>query len=137
MWRVELTNPRNPQLDDVESAPSLLRPPFLSVRQQKRTARGPPRVARTVARGWCANRKRCLLTPDGLALTKELCLKIGEVNQMSAYSFISVFDEVGKFDAGTKAVLVEAVAGIRDCVKDLESLFNQFSRLHGTLTAEA
>ena len=46
--------------------------------------------ARTVARAWCTNRKRALLSADGRALTVELFAKIADVNQMSAYSFIQV-----------------------------------------------
>ena len=50
--------------------------------------------ARTVARGWSSNRKRCLLTDAGLKLTEELFIKIGSVNQMSAYSFLSAFGDL-------------------------------------------
>jgi hypothetical protein len=87
--------------------------------------------ARTVARGWCSTRKRALLSKEGLKLTVELFAVIGKVNEMSAYSFISAFDEANKFDTGIKLMLKKAVDDMRnglDAVKQ-ESLYNQLGRL--------
>ena len=84
--------------------------------------------ARTVARGWTRNRKRALMTDDGLELTKELFFKIGKVNQMSAYSFLSAFGDFKKFDdEATKTRLVNAMKAMRDGLdeKTQESLFKQ------------
>ncbi len=85
--------------------------------------------SRTVARGWTSNRKRCLLTDDGLALTEELFLKIGSVNQMSAYSFLSAFGDLRKFDAAQQARLTAALERMKAAAKDLESLSNQLAIL--------
>ena len=84
--------------------------------------------ARTVARGWTRNRKRALMTDDGLELTKELFFKIGKVNQMSAYSFLNAFGDFKKFDdEATKTRLVNAMKAMRDGLdeKTQESLFKQ------------
>ena len=65
--------------------------------------------ARTVARGWSANRKRCLMTDAGLELTKELFHQIGQINQMSAYSFLSSFGDLRKFEDSVQQKLVETL----------------------------
>jgi aminopeptidase N len=85
--------------------------------------------ARTCARAWCSNRKRALLTKEGLELTQELFVKVGKVNQMSAYGFIGTFGQVKAFDDSVKAVLVQALKSMRENIKDEESLFNQLGRL--------
>lgn len=85
--------------------------------------------SRTVARAWCGNRKRALLTKEGLALTQELFVKIGKVNQMSAYGFIGTFGQVKAFDDSLKAVLLRALKDMKEQVKDEESLNNQLGRL--------
>ena len=85
--------------------------------------------ARTVARGWSANRKRCLLTEDGLKLTEELFIKIGSVNQMSAYSFLSAFGDLRKFDEARQAVLIASLERMQERADGLESLRNQLTIL--------
>jgi hypothetical protein len=87
--------------------------------------------ARTMSRAWCANRKRAVLSSEGLQLTKDLFTRVGKVNVMSAYGFIGTFSQVGKMDPSIKEVLVAAVKDMRESVKDLESLYNQLGRLVG------
>lgn len=65
--------------------------------------------ARSVARGWTSHRKRALLDKEGLKFSVVLFLKIGKVNQMSAYSFLSAFGDLEKFDDGIKQVLLQAL----------------------------
>jgi aminopeptidase N len=87
--------------------------------------------ARTVARGWSANRKRCLMTKEGLLLTEELFLKIGKVNQMSAYSFLSSFGDLRKFSEEIQTTLVATLESMKsqlDPEKQL-SLSNQLTVL--------
>lgn len=87
--------------------------------------------ARSVARGWLTNLHRALLTRAGLTLTKELFLKVGKTNQMSAYGFISSFAEAKKFDSGVRMELVQALLEMRLGLdpKAQESLYNQLGRL--------
>ncbi|GMH63904.1 hypothetical protein TL16_g03833 [Triparma laevis f. inornata] len=112
---------------DSEAAPGLIRElleePFFNMALAGH--------ARTVARAWCANQKRALLTKEGLQLTKELFIKVGKVNQMSAYGFLGTFSQVMKFDKGVRDVLCATVREMKDDLdpKEQESLFNQFSRL--------
>ncbi len=91
--------------------------------------------ARSVARAWCANQKRALLTKDGLELTKDLFLTIGRVNQMSAYGFFGTFSQVGKFEEGVKDKLIQTLQEMKDGIdaKKQESLFNQLTRMLGNL----
>ena len=85
--------------------------------------------ARTVARGWSANRKRCLLTDAGLKLTEKLFIMIGSVNQMSAYSFLSAFGDLRKFDDDRQATLVASLERMKERADGLESLRNQLTIL--------
>jgi hypothetical protein len=85
--------------------------------------------ARTAVRMWAGIRKRSLLTDDGLALTGELFLLIGRVNQYSAQSFISALNDLAKFEPAQQKKIVaqfrQVLAGL-DQVKE-QSLFNQLS----------
>lgn len=87
--------------------------------------------SRTVARGWAANRKRSLLTAEGLALTIKLFVSVGKVNQMSSYAFLQAFGDVAKFDAQTKARLVAALQNMQSQLEKAkqESLYNNISRI--------
>lgn len=87
--------------------------------------------ARTVARGWTSDRKTAVLTEEGLKFTIELFLKVGHVNQMSAYGFFDAFSDLHKFDENTKQKLTEALHKMQDGLdaKKHESLFNQLNIL--------
>jgi len=87
--------------------------------------------ARTVARAWCANQKRALLTKEGLELTKELFIRVGKVNQMSAYGFFGTFSQTMKFDKSVRVELISTVKSMRDALdpKKQESLYNQINRM--------
>lgn len=87
--------------------------------------------ARTVARGWSANRKQCLMTDDGLSLTEELFLNIGKVNQMSAYSFLSAFGDLRKFDEAVQNKLVSSLKNMKNKLdpEKQQSLSNQLTIL--------
>ena len=87
--------------------------------------------ARTVARGWSGNRKRSLLTEDGLELTIELFFAVGKVNQMSAYSFLSAFGDVQKFNTEIQGTLVTALKKMQDGIdeKKQESLYKQLNMI--------
>lgn len=93
--------------------------------------------ARAVARGWASARKRSLLTDAGLELTKQLILRIGRVNQMSAGALLAAFGDIDLFpdtpDAGvlSKQRLVAALTDVRaqlDPIKQ-QSLYNNISIL--------
>ena len=87
--------------------------------------------ARTVARGWSGNRKRALMTDDGLALTIELFFTVGKINQMSAYSFLSAFGDVGKFKGDSQSRLVDALRTMQNGLdeKKQESLHKQLNMI--------
>ena len=87
--------------------------------------------ARSIARGWCSDRKMAVLDPEGLKMTEELFLTIGKVNQMSAYSFFGAFSDLHKFDPETKSRLEESLRRMQsglDASKQ-ESLYNQLNIL--------
>ena len=84
-----------------------------------------------MARGWSGNRKRALLTEDGLELTIELFFAVGKVNQMSAYSFLSAFGDVQKFNTEIQGTLVTALKKMQDGIdeKKQESLYKQLNMI--------
>jgi aminopeptidase N len=87
--------------------------------------------ARTVVRNWAHNRKRCVLTDDGLKLTEDLLVTIGKVNQMSAYALLDSFGDIKKFNNDQKQKMVDCLKAARgrlDAKKET-SLYNQIGRL--------
>uniref|UniRef100_A0A0A9YVZ1 tRNA modification GTPase MnmE n=1 Tax=Lygus hesperus TaxID=30085 RepID=A0A0A9YVZ1_LYGHE len=93
--------------------------------------------ARTVARGWIANRNLTLLTHTGLRKTVELCTKIGKVNEMSAYPFLQAFSDINSMDNVTKDAWVEALKTMQNNFDPMEqqSIYNNISRILDTATA--
>lgn len=69
--------------------------------------------ARTVVRGWAANRKRSVLTESGLDLTSKLVVTVGKVNQMSAYDLLGSFSDLDKFNQKKQREIKAAIAGMR------------------------
>ena len=70
--------------------------------------------ARGVARAWGGQRKWSVLSDAGLAFTLDLMVRIGKVNQMSAYSLLSTFSDVGKFSGEQQEKLLSGLAAARD-----------------------
>ena len=95
--------------------------------------------ARSLARAWGANRKRALLTDDGLALTVHLFLQIGTVNQMSAQSLLRAFSDVGKMDGEKQTKLSRALQAMRDGLdsKKQQSLVNQLKQMISAVSTTA
>ena len=89
--------------------------------------------ARTVARCWTGNPKISLMTDEGLEYTVALFLKIGKVNQMSAYSFLSAFGDLRKFDEAQQQRLEGALRRMQEGLdaKKQMSLANQLAILLG------
>lgn len=86
--------------------------------------------ARSVARCWAAQRKRSLLTDDGLALTCYLLVSIGKVNQMSAQAILATFADVSHFPPGEQRdKLLDAIVAVRG---QLDPVSEQ--SLYGNLT---
>ena len=87
--------------------------------------------ARTLARGWGGNRKRALLTDDGLALTVHLFVQIGQINQMSAQGILRVFGDVERMEGASKDKLRRALRQMKDGLdpKMQESLYNQLRQM--------
>ncbi|ETM02814.1 hypothetical protein L917_00820 [Phytophthora nicotianae] len=56
-------------------------------------------------------------------------VKIGKVNQMSAYPLLQCFDHLDRFDVATKAKLFATLQRMQDSIdkKKEESLYNQLS----------
>ena len=95
--------------------------------------------ARSLARAWGGNRKRALLTDDGLELTVHLFLCIGTVNQMSAQSLLRAFSDVGKMDSGKQRKLSAALQAMRDGLdaKKQQSLVNQLKQIISSVAPAA
>jgi len=59
----------------------------------------------------------------------EVFVKIGKVNQMSAYPVLQSFDHLDRFDEETKAKMVARLQKMQDSIdkKKEESLYNQLN----------
>eukprot|EP00466_Bigelowiella_natans_P011040 jgi/Bigna1/81557/fgenesh1_pg.81_\ len=109
--------------------------------------------ARRVVRIWAANRKRSVLSDEGLKLTELLLVTVGKkhfdninismgtcdeigyssskVNQMSAYALLDAFGDIKKFSDEQKAKALKCLEGARGKLdpKAETSLYNQIGRL--------
>jgi len=87
--------------------------------------------ARRVVRNWAANRKRSVLSDEGLKLTELLLVTVGKVNQMSAYALLDAFGDIKKFSDEQKAKALKCLEGARGKLdpKAETSLYNQIGRL--------
>lgn len=85
--------------------------------------------SRTTARGLATVRHVTIQTKAGLALVQDVFLKIGRVNQMSAYPILKCFDELEKFDEAWQREMTSTLESMQaglDPVKQ-ESLYNQLN----------
>lgn len=92
--------------------------------------------ARSMASGWASNRKRSLLTDDGLELTKDLILRIGRVNQMSAGGLLAAFGDIALFPMdgpglASRARLTAALSDVHSKLDPVaqQSLYNNITTL--------
>jgi len=87
--------------------------------------------ARTACRMWAAQRKRSLLSDEGLSLTVDMFTLVGKVNQYSAQSFLAALNDLPRLPKEQQDKLLVAVRKMHanmDPVKE-ESLYNQLSAL--------
>ncbi len=94
--------------------------------------------ARTLCRSWVVHRKRALLTQEGLDKTAEICVKVGKVNEMSAYAILQSFSDISSFTGDAKAAMIEC---LKDMQKELDSkaqqsLYNNIARILDVATKE-
>lgn len=87
--------------------------------------------ARTLCRAYVVNRKRSLLTKEGLAMTAELTVKVGKVNEMSAYSMLQSFADINLFEGEAKQALVACLEDIQSKLspQQQQSLYNNIARI--------
>ncbi|GMF17731.1 unnamed protein product [Phytophthora lilii] len=84
---------------------------------------------RAVTRALSQIRDFSLATDEGLDVMVEAFVKIGKVNQMSAYPLLQCFDHLDRFDDVTKAKLFATLQRMQDSIdkKKEESLYNQLN----------
>ncbi|GAB5356534.1 hypothetical protein AAMO2058_000298000 [Amorphochlora amoebiformis] len=87
--------------------------------------------SRQVVRNWAHNRKRCVLTDDGLDFSAELLARVGKVNQMSVYALLDAFGDLNKFSEQQKRKMLDCLKNARSKLDPhVEvSLYNQIGRL--------
>lgn len=85
--------------------------------------------SRTLARGLSRIREFSILTDEGLHAIETAFVKIGKVNQMSAYPLLSCFDQIDKFDESTRTKLYATLQRMQDSIDKVseESLYNQLN----------
>ncbi|KUF91339.1 hypothetical protein AM588_10003083 [Phytophthora nicotianae] len=84
---------------------------------------------RAVTRSLSQIRDFSLASDEGLDVMVQAFVKIGKVNQMSAYPLLQCFDHLDRFDVATKAKLFATLQRMQDSIdkKKEESLYNQLS----------
>ncbi|KAE9027867.1 hypothetical protein PR001_g11877 [Phytophthora rubi] len=84
---------------------------------------------RTLSRCLSQIRDFSLATDEGLDVMVEAFVKIGKVNQMSAYPLLQCFDHLDRFDDATKAKLFATLQRMQDSIdkKKEESLYSQLN----------
>ncbi|CEG48934.1 metalloprotease family [Plasmopara halstedii] len=84
---------------------------------------------RTLSRCLSQIREFSIATDEGLDVMVQVFVKIGKVNQMSAYPLLQCFDHLDRFDGATKANLFATLQRMQDSIdkKKEESLYNQLS----------
>lgn len=84
---------------------------------------------RTLSRCLSQIREFSIATDEGLDVMVQVFVKIGKVNQMSAYPLLKCFDHLDRFDDTTKAKMYATLLRMQDSIdkKREESLYNQLS----------
>ncbi|KAG4241863.1 hypothetical protein PC116_g10203 [Phytophthora cactorum] len=84
---------------------------------------------RAVTRSLSQIRDFSLATDEGLDVMVQAFVKIGKVNQMSAYPLLQCFDHLDRFDGATKTKMFATLQRMQDSIdkKEEESLYNQLS----------
>ncbi|KAF1795023.1 Peptidase M1, alanyl aminopeptidase, C-terminal [Phytophthora cactorum] len=84
---------------------------------------------RTLSRCLSQIRDFSLATDEGLDVMVQVFVKIGKVNQMSAYPLLQCFDHLDRFDDATKAKMFATLQRMQDSIdkKKEESLYNQLT----------
>ncbi|OWZ13362.1 Membrane alanine aminopeptidase [Phytophthora megakarya] len=84
---------------------------------------------RAVTRSLSQIRDFSLATDEGLDVMLQAFVKIGKVNQMSAYPLLQCFDHLDRFDETTKEKMLATLQLMHDSIdaKEEESLYNQLN----------
>ncbi|KAF4144513.1 hypothetical protein GN958_ATG06292 [Phytophthora infestans] len=84
---------------------------------------------RAVTRSLSQIRDFSLATDEGLDVMAQAFVKIGKVNQMSAYPLLQCFDHLDRVDDATKTKMFATLQRMQDSIdkKEEESLYNQLS----------
>ncbi|KAL3668363.1 hypothetical protein V7S43_006453 [Phytophthora oleae] len=84
---------------------------------------------RAVTRSLSQIRDFSLATDEGLDVMVQAFVKIGKVNQMSAYPLLQCFDHLDRFDDATKTKMFATLQRMQDSIdeKKEESLYNQLN----------
>ncbi|CAI5727970.1 unnamed protein product [Peronospora effusa] len=84
---------------------------------------------RTLSRCLTQIREFSLATDEGLDVMVQAFVKIGKVNQMSAYPLLQCFDHLDRFDEATKSKMFSTLQRMQESIdrKKEESLYNQLN----------
>uniref|UniRef100_M4BYP5 Peptidase M1 membrane alanine aminopeptidase domain-containing protein n=1 Tax=Hyaloperonospora arabidopsidis (strain Emoy2) TaxID=559515 RepID=M4BYP5_HYAAE len=84
---------------------------------------------RTLSRGLSQIRDFSLGTDEGLDVMVQVFVKIGKVNQMSAYPLLQCFDHLDRFDEATRTKMFATLQRMQASIdeKKEESLYNQLN----------
>tara|TARA_R110002050_G_scaffold299073_2_gene463730 strand:+ start:165 stop:548 length:384 start_codon:yes stop_codon:yes gene_type:complete len=86
---------------------------------------------RAVGGGWAMNRKRSLLTPEGLKFTVDMCVRVGEVNGMTAFTFVDAFSDIQSLEGDHRKNVEQAITDIMQKIdpKTRDALYSKLAAL--------
>tara|TARA_R110002050_G_scaffold203864_1_gene339058 strand:- start:475 stop:1167 length:693 start_codon:yes stop_codon:yes gene_type:complete len=87
--------------------------------------------ARSVGRGWAMNRKRSLLTEQGLRFTVDMCVSVGQVSDLSAFCFVDAFNDIHRLAPEHKEKIHNAIVEIMGRIdgKQRQALYGKLAML--------
>jgi aminopeptidase N len=80
---------------------------------------------------FAANRKKSVLTADGLKYFTEIIIQISKINEYTGFHFLSAFSDLEKMEMGTQIGMVDSLQTIKKALnkKEHPSVYNNIDRI--------
>ena len=80
---------------------------------------------------FASNRKKSLLTAEGLAYLTEIMITISKLNEYTGFHLLAAFSDLEKLDFSHQVQLVGALYAVRDALskKEHPSVYNNIQRI--------
>ncbi len=80
---------------------------------------------------FAANRKKSVLTAEGLAYLTEIVIRVSKLNEYTGFHFLAAFSDLEKMDVSDQIAMVQALYAIRSALskKEHPSVYNNIQRI--------